>query len=139
MRPPPVHTLSRTISGSFISNISKQATPAPSDIDSEHGSQIYLDFPLEPPSNLDWTLVNDGTDEIGTGHLEYPTAHSAKQLGVALQTPSMTPEPLEDGPRRDQRKRIERLTEERDEARRELEKKVSTLLYLFFVILLIHN
>lgn len=132
-----MHTLSRTISGSFISNISKQATPAPSDIDSEQGSQIYLDFPLETPSNLGWTLVNDGDNESGTGYLNYPTASSAKQLEVTLQTPSMTPEPLEDRLRGDQRKRIETLTEERDEARRELEKKVSPL--PFSAILLKNN
>lgn len=128
MRPPIVHTLSRTISGSFISNISKQATPAPSDTGSEDGSQVYLDYSNDDDNyDFDQTFIGGMDEEHTIKAPEKPRAIVLTTPHVQIRTPSSTPTPPVSYSGRNQRKTIERLVEERDEARHELHMKVCFL------------
>lgn len=131
-RPPIIHMLSRTISGSFISNISKQATPAPSDTESESGSQVYLDFSSDDDT-FDFDRTFDGSMDETQPAKDTHSTHTPipSHPLMQLRSPSSTPTPPILDSDRDYKKKIERVVEERDEARHEFQLKVSN--YHLFV------
>ncbi|THH03413.1 hypothetical protein EW145_g6273 [Phellinidium pouzarii] len=136
LKPPVAISLMHTQSGSFISSISKQPTPLPSESGSEPSSPMpvddYLDAELGP-FDPDCTYV-DSSGETSLDPQETNGSDKSRaglQVYTLLSTP---PPPLKrtDGSSwgeidLERRRRIEELVEERNEARRELQIKVASL------------
>ncbi|KAH8107317.1 hypothetical protein DFH11DRAFT_1227591 [Phellopilus nigrolimitatus] len=142
--PPIALGLTRTKSGSFISNISKQPTPAPSDSGSEPGTPGHIDdltfFDTEPSlTDPDVTYVDGANNMISDNEFAlgiHDTLALPGKSRSALQshTPLSTPSPsgkMGDCSRNKVelvlKRRIEELVEERDEVRRECQEKLATL------------
>lgn len=157
LQPLPRHissALVRTMSGSFISNISKQPTPAPSDngMDSAPGSpqDDFLEIAnaiagkqveIERGANMmDFNVLDDdvisanGTSSLDPDSTLYDNRDivrtpSTSRVGMQTLTPMPSPSPPY-ALRRNasdadaSRKRIERLVDEKQEMRVEFEKKV---------------
>ncbi|KAI5118487.1 hypothetical protein M0805_003519 [Coniferiporia weirii] len=126
----PIFCLMRTKSGSFISSISKQPTPAPSDSGTEPGSPVHVEdyFDSEIGSfDPDATYTNDN-GEFASESQSMP-ARGKFQSDPRINTPFSSPPPslkkTGDGGRgaieSERRRRIEELVDERNEGRRELQ------------------